>query len=26
MNLRRNIKFWAFNIVETVIDYGGFGS
>jgi hypothetical protein len=26
MNLRRDYELWAFNIVETAIDYGGFGS
>ena len=24
MNLRKDYKFWTFNIVETVIDYGTF--
>jgi hypothetical protein len=26
MNLRRDLELWTFNIVETAIDYGSFGS
>ena len=26
MDLRRNFELWTFNIVETGIDYGNFGS
>ena len=26
MNLRRDVELWTFNIVETAIDYGDFGS
>jgi hypothetical protein len=26
MNIRRDFEFWTFNIVETAIDYGEFGS
>jgi hypothetical protein len=26
MNLRRDFELWTFNIVETAIDYGDFGS
>jgi hypothetical protein len=26
MNLRKDFELWTFNIVETAIDYGDFGS
>jgi hypothetical protein len=26
MNLRRDFELWPFNIIETAIDYGEFGS
>ena len=26
MNLRRDFELWTFNIIETAIDYGDFGS
>jgi hypothetical protein len=26
MTLRRDLELWAFNVVETAIDYGDFGS
>ena len=26
MNLRRDFELWTLDIVETAIDYGGFGS
>ena len=26
INLRRDLELWTFNIIETAIDYGDFGS